>query len=241
MKYARALVFDLDDTLMDTYGQLVMDAHRQACLAMHQAGLDVPVEELMATRLRLISAAPREEVNALLARHYSCAEQKVVQAGIDTYFNPEITEIEPFPGVYEMLDQLSADHELFLVTAGFERTQAKKIQVLGIGAYFREICYVPVDQLDGKYAAFCYLQRKYSYAFADMVIVGDRITNEIAAGNRLGCPTIWIRHGECAHIAPAGPHEEPTLSAEAIHALPALLQQLPSKAPLTQATAADLS
>lgn len=221
-----ALIFDLDDTLMDTYGQLVMDAHRQACAAMHRAGLDVPVDELMATRVRLISQHPRAEINQLLAEHYDANDPEIVRAGFDTYFNPVITELEPFPGVPEMLARLSAEHDLFLVTSGFQKPQQRKVEVLGIGEYFREICYVPVDQPEGKHEAFKYLQQKYGCAFEKMIVIGDRINNEIVHGNRLGCPTIWVRHGECAHILPEGPHEEPTLIAEAIHHLPELLQQL---------------
>ncbi|HEY9841026.1 MAG TPA: HAD family hydrolase [Candidatus Obscuribacterales bacterium] len=222
----RALVFDLDDTLMDTYGQLVMDAHRQACAAMQRAGLDIPLEELMATRLHLLQAQPRHEVNELLAAQYGCSDPEVIRTGFETYFNPEITALEPFPGVPELLAALSRESELFLVTAGFRQTQEKKIQTLGLAGYFREICYVPADRAQGKDEAFVYLQGKYGWDFTEMIIIGDRIHNEIAAGNRLGCHTIWLRHGEFAHLEPEGPHEQPTLIAEHITQLPELLAQL---------------
>lgn len=221
-----ALVFDLDDTLMDTYGQLVMVAHQNACAAMNRAGLDVPVEELMATRLRLMSEQPRADVNQLLAQHYGSEDPEIIRAGFETYFNPDFTNIEPFPGVHEMLAQLQTEHDLFLVTSGYQKPQQKKVEVLGIGDYFREICYVPVEQADGKREAFKYLQNKYGCDFERMIIIGDRINNEIVHGNYLGCTTVWVRHGECAHILPEGPHEEPNLTLEAIHHLPELLQQL---------------
>lgn len=222
----QALVFDLDDTLMDTYGQLVMDAHRQACVAMQQKGLDIPLETLLATRLRLLKEQPRAEINSLLASHFDQAEPEIIQAGFETYFNPEITVLEPFPGVHELLESLKSKHALFLVTAGSARTQARKVEVLGIGHYFEEIIYVPLDQPDGKYESFKTLQQKYAYRFEKMVIIGDRISNEIAAGNRLGCPTIWMQHGECLHDLPAGPHEEPCLTTRNIAELPQLLGQL---------------
>lgn len=222
----RALVFDLDDTLMDTYGQLVVGAHRQACLAMQQAGLDVPLDELCATRQRLLAEQPREEINALLAAHYGQPDAGVIQAGFETYYNPDITFLEPFPGVPQLLAELGREAELFLLTAGFEATQAKKVRLLGIGHHFRDIVYVPADRPDGKYQALIQLQRAHGYAFSEMVVIGDRINNEIAAGNRLGCPTIWLRHGEYAHLEPAGPDEQPTLIAEIITHLPALLTRL---------------
>lgn len=225
----RALVFDLDDTLMDTHGQLVMGAHLQACAAMRRAGLDVPLEELMATRLRLLREQPREEINALLAEHYGSDDRNVVQAGFDTYFNPEITELDPFPGVPELLAELGRSYQLFLVTSGFRPAQEKKVKTLGIDSHFREIVYVPADQPNGKHAAFIRLQQDHGCDFADMIVIGDRINNEIAAGNRLGCPTIWLRHGEFSHLEPEGPEEQPTLIADRISRLPELLARLELK------------
>ncbi|MGV3525576.1 MAG: HAD family hydrolase [Candidatus Sericytochromatia bacterium] len=222
----QALVFDLDDTLMDTYRQLVMQAHYQACRAMQQAGLNVSVDTLFATRLALLSSQPRAEINQLLAAHYDCQDEKVIQAGYETYFNPEIGILEPFAGVPEMLSELGQDYQLFLVTSGYSQTQQRKVEALGIGAHFREICYPAIHDPTGKYTAFAYLQQKYAYHPAEMVVIGDRITNEIVAGNRLGCPTIWIQQGECAQIEPQTPDEEPTLRAQHVQQVPALLQQL---------------
>lgn len=227
----QALVFDLDDTLMDTYRQLVMQAHHQACRAMLQAGLDVPLELLFATRLELLSSQPRAEINQLLAHHFHCHDEHVIQAGYETYFNPEIGELEPFAGVPEMLSTLGQEYHLFLVTSGYSQTQQRKVEALGIGAHFREICYPAIHDPQGKYTAFAYLQQKYAYQPAEMVVIGDRITNEIVAGNRLGCPTIWIQQGECAQIVPQTPDEEPTLRAQAIQQLPLLLQQLHTPSP----------
>lgn len=221
----QALVFDLDDTLMDTHGQLVGEAHRQACFAMQAAGLEVPVEILLETRLRLLQERPREDVDVLLAAHYDCQDPEVIAAGHQAYFNPEISALEPFPGVPEMLQDLQYRYQLFLVTSGYAETQSRKIEVLGLGPYFEEIYFAPVGNPQGKAEALQYLQQKYALPYAKMVVIGDRISNEIVIGKRLGCPTIWIQHGECAHILPDGPHEEPDLRTHSVTQIPHLLQQ----------------
>jgi len=225
MKF-QALVFDLDDTLMDTHGQLVSEAHWQACLAMHATGLNVPINDLFATRMRLLKEQPRADIDLILAHYYDCQNPAVIAAGHKTYFNPHISHLDPFPGVPEMLAHLKEDHKLFLVTSGYEQTQARKIDVLGLRDYFEEVCYAPVGNPRGKEEALKYLSQKYALDYTSMVVIGDRISNEIATGNRLGCPTIWIRHGECAHILPEGPHEEPDLSTDSVTQIPLLLQQL---------------
>jgi HAD superfamily hydrolase (TIGR01509 family) len=222
---AQALIFDLDDTLIDTYGQLVPEAHRQACIAMVNAGLPVPVDELYATRQALLMAHPRTEINTLLAEHYGYPDPAIIQAGHDTYLNPQITELEPFPGVPELLTTLADAYRLFLVTAGFTHAQQKKIEVLGIGHHFHDICFVdptrPGPQT--KHEAFQILLDRHGISPHHTVVIGDRITNEIAAGNRLGCHTIWMRHGECAHITPEHPDEHPHHTIDAIHQLTGVL------------------
>lgn len=221
----QALVFDLDDTLMDTHGQLVPEAHRQACLAMQQAGLDIPLKDLLQARLDFIKRQPRADVNALLASHFQAAHpEKVAAAGAFAFYNPQITTLAPFPGVPEMLAKLQHNYLLFLVTSGYPAPQAAKIEALGIGKFFREICYIPIEQINGKREAFATLSQKYALPYAQMLIIGDRITNEIVHGNHLGCPTLWLQGGECAHILPQSPQETPNWTLQHISELPSILE-----------------
>lgn len=212
----QALIFDLDDTLMDTHGQLVMDAHHQACLAMQRAGLDFPLEELFAARLHFLKTQPREDVNTLMVEHFGHHDPRIIQAGHDTFLNPEIGDIDVFAGVPELLENLKQHYALFLVTAGFKTAQSKKIQVLGIGHHFKEILIIEPGSPGGKKAAFIEIKERYQYHFEQMLIIGDRISNEIKAGNQLGCPTFWVQHGECAHDLPANHEEEPTWQSQSV-------------------------
>ncbi len=226
MRKIRALIFDLDDTLMDTFGQLVPEAHRQACLSMQRAGLNVSLERLMQKRNALLKAYPRAEVNRLLANAFDCYEEAVVQAGMDAYFNPRFDRLEPFPGVREMLVQLQQNYALFLLTSGIPEAQQRKISALQFEPYFRELLYAPLHEERAKYRAIEALVQRYDYAFCETVVIGDRINNEIVAGNQLGCYTIWIQQGECLGILPETPEEEPHFSTSDILDVPQLLTQL---------------
>lgn len=202
-----------------------MDAHHQACLAMQRAGLDFPLEELFAARLHFLKTQPRLDVNTLIAEHFGNPDPLIIQAGHDTFLNPKIGQIDIFPGVPELLQNLKQNYSLFLVTAGFESAQSKKIQVLGIGPYFKEILIIEPGSPGGKKAAFVDIQTRYQYAFEQMLIIGDRISNEIRAGNQLGCPTFWVQHGECAHDLPTGPEEEPTWRSQSVLDVQKVLQE----------------
>ena len=226
MKSIQALIFDLDDTLMDTFGQLVPEAHRQACLSMQKAGLDVPLVHLIETRWALIKAHPRAEVNRLLAQAFNCDDEGIIQAGIDTYFNPFFETLTPFPGVYEMLESLRQDYALFLLTSGIPEAQQRKVKALNLSSYFSELLYAPLDQERAKYKAIQDIARRYHYRFDQTVVIGDRINNEIVAGNQLGCYTIWIQQGECLGVSPETPDETPHFTTPHILDVPRLLTQI---------------
>lgn len=225
----RALIFDLDDTLIDTCGQLVPKAHYQSCIAMHQAGLDIPVDTLFETRMSLLESHPRAEINQLLAEHYGQSTPEIIQAGYETYFNPEITELDLMEGAQSVLEKSKDQADLFLVTSGYEKTQSKKVSVLGIAPYFKDIYYVDIKNAQGKKEAFENILNAHAYHPKETVVIGDRINNEIVAANQLGIPTLWIQRGECRGITPETPDEIPTHTIQDIADCDSALQILARK------------
>ena len=91
--------------------------------------------------------------------------------------------------------------------------------------YFKEILIIEPGSPGGKKAAFVEIQSRYQYGFEQMLIIGDRISNEIRAGNHLGCSTFWVQHGECAHDLPTGPEEEPTWRSQSVLDVQKILAQ----------------
>ena len=76
----RAVVFDLDDTLFDTFGQCVVAAHREAARAMVAAGLRADEETVVARRLRL--AGIDEDLDAAVSRMFPCDDpSRAAEAG----------------------------------------------------------------------------------------------------------------------------------------------------------------
>lgn len=102
-----------------------------------------------------------------------------------TVFNPDTNNL--YDGVLEVLEKLSRNHELLLVSK-YESTRNNVIKKLGINIYFKKIILV---------------EEKTKKIFADLVgddkdvlVVGDRIKGEIYLGNLLGLNTVWIRQGK---------------------------------------------
>jgi FMN phosphatase YigB (HAD superfamily) len=83
---------------------------------------------------------------------------------------------------------------LFLVTSGFRRLQESKVRALAIQSRFERIVIDAIDEPDrkGKEAIFADILRTCALAPTEVLVVGDDADSEIAAGNRLGIPTVQI-------------------------------------------------
>ncbi len=108
-----------------------------------------------------------------------------------TLFNPETNSL--FPGVFELLEELFEHCELCLVSRD-EPGRTDRLEELGIKKFFQKIRFV---------------EGKTNKLFADLVgesknvlVVGDRVNEEIRIGNELGLTTIWIQQGMFADECP---------------------------------------
>ncbi len=81
----------------------------------------------------------------------------------------------------------------FLVTSGYERLQAKKIQLLKIKHLFAEVVIDTIDDLgtrQGKKKIFEDIRTRYGWKPEEVVVVGDNPLSELKAGKELGMRTI---------------------------------------------------
>lgn len=207
----RLLLLDLDDTLFDCAGTLVPAAHRDAVAAMVAAGLPHPAADRLAELHDLLAgAAGGVEVYTHLAARHGCGPQ-VVAAGHRAFFERDVPPIDPFPGVREALDGWAGRFERVIVTFGDPATQARKVERLAIAPHVDAVRYVGRDTAGGKEAAFRDELASRSLGPEAALVVGNRLDDEIAAGNRLGCPTVLVAGGEFAGQTPSGPEQEPAL------------------------------
>lgn len=201
----QTLIFDLDDTLFDTFGQLVGPAAREACQAMIDAGLNAELEYAVQKRERLFKAYPRQDVYALLVDQLGCknsAEARAVRdAGHNAYYHRDVEDhISLDEDVVAMLEKLTKTYTLHLVTSGHPETQARKVELLNLAPYFIGIHYVHRDVGQSKFDTFRHISYECDHAPPQILVIGDRPDREIRAGNALGMHTVRIRHGEFAHI-----------------------------------------
>ncbi len=217
-----AIVFDLDDTLIDTTGQLVVPAHQEAAAAMIAAGLEGTVEARAARRMDFAKAASVEEVDHRVAAFFGARDvPAVVAAGHAAYFGRTVRSLDAWdfvPGVLEALGGL----RLCMVTSGFESTQRTKLRLSGLEDAFEAIEVVPVGEDKGP----AMVRVLDGVGFDRAVAVGDRLDREIQSARRLGMWAVRIAAGEGQYAIPQNPLQRPHYTVPSVEALPAVLEDI---------------
>jgi putative hydrolase of the HAD superfamily len=208
----RCVIFDLDDTLYDCLGQRLRPAHRYAARAMVKAGLKASVEAVYRARMKAFRTDPiLKHIDDEVCRRFQADDPaRLSQIARDAYFNCPVGKLTLFPGTLPFLRLLhNRGVKVFVVTFGEPRTQKAKVKSLGLVGHkaIDKIFYADRDKLMTKEAAFQIIQQEIDLPASQMLIVGDRPSSEIRAGNDLGMHTVRIRRGEFASQDPEGRKE----------------------------------
>jgi FMN phosphatase YigB (HAD superfamily) len=189
----RAIIFDLDDTLTDTFSLLIEPLEREAAVRMAEAGAGGwDAGELAAILLRLRREKPErlEEELAGLVSGAAMEARRSVLAAVPA------ERLRLDPDVRALLMDLRRDSSLVLLTEGDPDLQNRKIDHLMLRDLFDEVIIVPSGTEPAKEEAIANLLVHRGLAPDSAVIVGNRLDREILAGERLRLTTVWLRRGE---------------------------------------------
>jgi len=208
------VVFDLDDTLYDCYGQRVLAAHRYACRKLLAAGLSRHVGHRLtiASLLRLRIKLFRQErfLNTLDAR--LCAAlglrgrtaRRLAKVGRDAYFGYPVRNLRLFPDALPTLRRLHrCGVRIHIVTAGYLHIQRAKTRILGLdlSPYAEKIFYTGLTRGRGKKGKLRHVLRTERDP-RRVLVVGDRPDSEIRVARELGMWTVRRLGGEFALFKP---------------------------------------
>lgn len=210
----RCVIFDLDDTLYDCFGQRVRPSHRHAAEAMVKAGLKADVNTVFRARMRAFRQDPMlHHIDAVVTRQFQGEDPEgITRAARDAYFNCPVGKLRVFRGTRPLLRFLhSRGVKIFVVSFGEPEIQRAKVKALRLDLEpaIDKIFYADRDKLLTKEAAFKKIQDNLGLNAGEILVVGDRPMREIRAGKELGMHTVRIRHGEFASQEPRDKQEEP--------------------------------
>jgi putative hydrolase of the HAD superfamily len=191
--WIKAIIFDLDDTLYDCSGTLVLKSKKLAAKIISKA---IKCSEAEALKLQLElegRLGPKADISRKIADLYNLSEEFCKEIS-DTINTLEVESAVLFSDAMASINELKRiGYKLFLVTFGNRGMQEKKIKVLGLESAFDEI--IITENPRGKEKCFKEILIKYDLKPEQVLCVGDKMKDEIEAGKRLGMSTVLMRHG----------------------------------------------
>lgn len=207
------VIFDLDDTLYDCFGQRLRVCHQSAARAMVKAGLMGKVEAVYRARMEAFRSDPMlRHIDSEVCRRFQAGDPEAVShAAREAYFNCPVGKLRLFRGSLPLLRFLHGKGvRIFVVSFGEPKIQLAKVKALGLegSPLIERILYADRDKLLTKEVAFRQIQEQIGFPANEILVVGDRPMREIRAGKELGMHTVRIQRGEFAAQEPLSPEEE---------------------------------
>ena len=225
-KKIKGIIFDLDDTLFDCMGQLTQPARRRAARILASARPGLSVETACRQQELLAQTHESSEAIRVLGVQRDIPPH-IVKRALDAYNSLKVEAIAPFPDVPDILATLTQrDYGLALVTAGYPDRQREKVHLLGLGDYFSETDNTLIlcdTRKTDKGPCLVQAAKVLALPHAQILCVGDKLTDEIAAANTLGMTTVRMRHGRQKHRVPQTPTEQPDCEIDRIAQVLSLL------------------
>ncbi|MFZ5647324.1 MAG: HAD family hydrolase [Bacillota bacterium] len=200
MSYCRGIIFDFDDTLVETTIFFEISRGR---FARYMADLNFPTDEVLATLDRMDIDNVR--------RCGGFLKECFPNAMVRTYSHfCQINNIDPDPGICkkvegigwwvfdqkpipvrgarEVLEELYGEFDLFLATKGDPSVQWKRIEESGFKKFFKKI-YVLKDKTGKEYED---MARSNNLSGQHSWVVGNSIKSDINPGIMAGLNCIYI-------------------------------------------------
>lgn len=190
------IIFDLDDTLIDTTGSITPLKLEQAFTKMIEAGLEVgDPEEALRVLKRLDGAT--ESASQTLAEFLEIlgAEKKYFEIGEQEIYGEFLPDTPVFPldQALEVLEELRAVFTLALVSRGKCEQQLMKLKNAGIDStMFSRII---ISEGRDKKPHYRTILEELKFLPARTVVCGDRVRRDLLPAKELGCKTIQMQWG----------------------------------------------
>ena len=130
-----------------------------------------------------------------------------------TIFNPETQKL--VPGAQKILQRFRKRGFRLVLISRREKGRMAEITKCEIAPLFDEIYLVRKKNV----AVLKRVLRSHRVDPKSTFVVGDRVQEEIALGNSVGCKTVWLRQGKFANEKPCNKSETPNATIRRLNQL----------------------
>jgi putative hydrolase of the HAD superfamily len=204
MPTIRAILFDLDNTLVD-FIEMKQESCRAAAGAMVAAGL--PIDKALAyEELIKIYFAVGIESDCAFSEFLKSKGQfdhKILAAAINAYLDAKNKCLKPYANVKPVLEELQRRGIFICVVTDAPKTKAyQRLLAMGIEPYFRFVVgYEDTNNLKNtglplRLALQLLRKELPSIVNSEILMVGDSTERDVIPAKQLGLRTAWARYGQ---------------------------------------------
>lgn len=191
------IIFDLDDTLIDTTGSILpFQLERAIDLMLQKSGSEEDKNEILALNSKCQNS---EEVVVKWGEKKGLSRSQI-DLGVQalSFELPPDFQIQCTPYAKEILQLLSRRYVLALVTAGKTFFQMEKLKKAGIEvSYFSKIL---IAENFVKKTHYESIAREFSQQSSEIWVCGDRMMGDLLPAYELGYKTIHMRWGRAKFL-----------------------------------------
>ena len=190
------IIFDLDDTLIDTSGSVTPFKLKECLHGFIADGLQVEDLDTAMNQLLSINQKAKSSEEALSKFLLQFAgDPALIQKALRQMSLPLPADfsVQTTPDAKEILEIFSKKHVLALVTGGHPPFQLEKLEKAGIDRSFFSNIAIPEDSI--KKPFYEGLIQEFSLPPYEVLVCGDRIAMDLAPAHELGCQTVHMRWG----------------------------------------------
>ncbi|MBT7332436.1 HAD family hydrolase [Candidatus Woesearchaeota archaeon] len=220
------IIFDLDDTLIDSWNTSIPIKLKIALQEMIKAGLKVKDEEIAFQRILELNESTDNGKTALqtFLHELNNTDEKLLEIGHHAYYGGPVVDIirPPLPGAIEVLQILHKNHTLSIVTHGEEETQNDKITRSKIDtSLFKKIIITPkYDKLN----SYKQILEELHFSPENSVVIGDKYKTDLIPAKTLGMKTVHMKWGKGKIIIPEENEVDYIISD--LHVIPKIVEEL---------------
>lgn len=190
------IIFDLDDTLVDTSAFITPAKLEKALASMMRAGCALENKEKSLSLLLDLNAnslSSKEALKKFISiqgvpeNFYSIGIQEVY----DSF--PHESTVRPIEGAIETLSTLYKENYLTLVSVGKEAQQLFKLEKAGIDSSFFYKIFISEERNKKKY--YQLLMEELKLSAEEVIVCGDRVEVDLTPAKEMGCTTVHMRRG----------------------------------------------
>lgn len=204
----RAIIFDIDNTLMD-FMRMKRAAVDSAVDAMIDAGLKMPKEKMVQIIFDVYWQEGVEDQNIfdkVLLKEFGSVDPKILAAGILGYRRAKEGTMTLYPHVKMTLTELMKAGVRMVVISDAPRLPVwLRIVGLGLHHYFDHV--ITFDDTRHKKPSPVPFQMALDYLGTkpeETLMVGDWAERDIAGAKALGIKTAWAKYGDEFHTKESG-------------------------------------